>query len=97
MSIKGHISFNPSADILTELGAGDDVTGMITVGRLHMEAAYPLIDFEDTVTLKDEIGLKDKRYRISGVRYTGHLKEVAEILIILFASKPAHKGDAYGG
>ncbi len=96
VSLRGHVVMDPSKDLLTEIGAGDDVSGFVTCARLDVEAAFPgAASLEEAIGLKDEIGLQGRRYRIVEVKYTGQLDDEKQVLQIFFDAKPGEKDEVY--
>jgi hypothetical protein len=93
--IKALVGYDPTEDDLSLIGNADDVVGMITLGRLHLLEAFPLLDPEEAVDKKDELGFDGKRWRVIKGHPTGRLGRGSEVVVIGFGHRPGKKHEVY--
>lgn len=82
--LKGQVVFSPSIETLSAIGADVPVEGMITVTKVHLDAAFVGIPTADVVTNKDQVEVRGSRYRVTSIHTTGELNNDSELVLILF-------------
>ena len=94
--VTGHIAYDAEPDMISKIGQGKPLEGMITFSKLHLAKKFPGVTFENAITTKDELGFDGHRFRIIATHRTGSLgSDRGEVLIVGFDFIKGRKEEVY--
>lgn len=91
--VLGHVAYDPTKEMLTQIGEEGEASGMITFSRATLEAALPALNPETFVNDSDEVAIDGKRWRVIGIHLTGRLSTVHDIIVVTFDTIPGREGE----
>lgn len=95
--VQAQVAMGLNTDQLAQIGLMSEkpIAGALTFSRLHLEEAFPALDIEEAITLKDEIGVMGQRWAIATVHVSGHINGIPSVIAVGLAVRPGKEKEPY--
>jgi len=95
VSVPCLVSLNESTDNRTIVGNNEMLEAEIVLVRPHLEESFPGVTMEEMITLADELGFRNRRWRVTYSQATGQYGDDPDVLHVKARPRVGKEFEAY--